>query len=312
MSDIFDLFVRINSTGKPLTEQEKRKAIYYNSPFLQEAAKLARNLARIFEHDLKIMSAGQIARMKHIELVSELMLSLHSGTVLDKKKALNKALDANSFDNRSLKKASGLVNTVVKRLKTMFPDLKQTRFAKITDFYALAVLVGQFEQQGLILTNRNRNEIAWRLLKSFATKVDEINLRKKSRKAIPRDEELYHKYWLTVIESTDSAHQRQQRVDILRGLLSTIFERKDMNRQFSEEQRRILFNSTNVPICTYPGCKKVLSWEDFTMDHRKPHSKGGKSILSNAALMCKPHNSAKGNRPRTKPSSRARRTARAR
>ncbi|MBC7816953.1 MAG: HNH endonuclease, partial [Planctomycetaceae bacterium] len=42
------------------------------------------------------------------------------------------------------------------------------------------------------------------------------------------------------------------------------------------------------------GCK--LSWDDFTIDHIKPHSKGGASRLENAALMCRHHNSAKGNR----------------
>jgi hypothetical protein len=37
MGEIIDVFVRINSTGKALTQQEKRHARYYNSPFLKEA-----------------------------------------------------------------------------------------------------------------------------------------------------------------------------------------------------------------------------------------------------------------------------------
>src|SRR5689334_20410051 len=41
-SDIVELFVRINSTGKPLTSSEKRHARFYKSPFLQEADRLAR------------------------------------------------------------------------------------------------------------------------------------------------------------------------------------------------------------------------------------------------------------------------------
>src|SRR4051812_34330997 len=36
ISDIIDVFVRINSTGKALTPQEKRHAKYYNSTFLRE------------------------------------------------------------------------------------------------------------------------------------------------------------------------------------------------------------------------------------------------------------------------------------
>ena len=41
MSDIIDLFVRINSTGKRLTGQEKRHARFFHSDFLKQAGKLA-------------------------------------------------------------------------------------------------------------------------------------------------------------------------------------------------------------------------------------------------------------------------------
>ena len=37
---------------------------------------------------------------------------------------------------------------------------------------------------------------------------------------------------------------------------------------------------------------------DHNIDHINPHSKGGKSRLENAALICRKHNSAKGNRRR--------------
>ena len=49
MGDIIEVFVRINSTGKALTPQEKRRAKYYNSPFLKEADRLARRLENKFE-----------------------------------------------------------------------------------------------------------------------------------------------------------------------------------------------------------------------------------------------------------------------
>ena len=40
LSEIVDLFVRINSTGKRLTSGEKRHANFYDSPFLKEAERL--------------------------------------------------------------------------------------------------------------------------------------------------------------------------------------------------------------------------------------------------------------------------------
>ncbi len=36
--------------------------------------------------------------------------------------------------------------------------------------------------------------------------------------------------------------------------------------------------------------------DDFTIDHIDPHSKGGRSEIENASLMCQKHNSSKGNR----------------
>jgi hypothetical protein len=42
LGDIVHVFVRINSTGKALTPQEKRHAKYYNSQFLREASRWAR------------------------------------------------------------------------------------------------------------------------------------------------------------------------------------------------------------------------------------------------------------------------------
>ena len=58
MGDIIDLFVRINSTGKALTPQEKRRAKYYNSPFLKEADWLARRYERYFT-EAGVLSAGK-------------------------------------------------------------------------------------------------------------------------------------------------------------------------------------------------------------------------------------------------------------
>lgn len=296
MSEIFNLFVRINSTGKPLSPQEKRKAIYYNSPLLHEADKVARKFEKYFVTEMSVLSAAQIDRMKHVELVCELMLSLVNGNVLQKKEALNRALNTKGFDNRQLAKASRLVVSALNGVKKVFPDLRETRFRKLSDFYTLVVLIGQFQQQDLILINKQRNRIAWELLRRFGAGVDEVRVLKRTTKGLRRDQELFHRYWLTVVESTDEINQRKQRLEILRGLLGSIFERKDANRVFSEEQRRILWSTADVRQCAVSGCTTKLTWDDFTIDHISPHSKGGRTALANAAIMCRSHNSAKGNR----------------
>jgi Protein of unknown function DUF262/HNH endonuclease len=296
LGDIIDVFVRINSTGKALTSQEKRHARYYNSPFLREAAKLAKKFERYFASN-KILSAGQLSRMKHVELISELMLSLVQGDVLNKKTALDRVMATRSFDGHQMRKARKLVVTTLNRLKRMFPKLKSTRLRQVTDFYTLAVLIGKFDQEGLILTDKRRNKTAWELLRAFAISVDEVReLQRKAKGARP-DQEIYRNYLLTVSQMTDDVSQRRKREEILANLLRSLFERKDYQRGFSAEQRRILWNSTVDPKCSYPGCDTILTWEDFTIDHIDPHSKGGRSQLDNARLMCRKHNSSRGNRP---------------
>lgn len=295
IGDIIDVFVRINSTGKALTSQEQRKARYYQSPLLKQADKLARKFEKHFR-DQGIFSAGQISRMKHVELMCELMLSLHQGDVLNKKTALDKVMSTQSFDGRQLNRASRLVTQTVNRVKRMFPQLKTTRLRHVTDYYSLAVLIGKFEQAGLILADKNRNQIAWDLLNAFCASVDEIRELQRKAQGTRAGQELYRDYLLTVSQMTDDISQRRKREQILRGILESVFAKKDAQRGFTSEQRRIIWNTSTTRCCSHPGCKRKLTWDDFTIDHINPYSKGGRSQLDNAALMCRDHNSAKGNR----------------
>ena len=74
-----------------------------------------------------------------------------------------------------------MVVSTLNRVKLMFPLLKTTRFRQVTDFYSLAVLVGKFEQERLILTDARLNRLAWDILKFFSTRVDEVSELSKSR-----------------------------------------------------------------------------------------------------------------------------------
>ncbi len=295
MSDIIDVFVRINSTGKALTPQEKRRANYYNSPFLKEADKLARRHEGYFISN-KILSAGQITRMKHVELICELMLSIHQADVLNKKVALDSVMKAGRFSARDISRASKATTATLNRVRRMFPKLSSTRFSKVTDFYSLAMLVSKFDTEGMILTDRSRNRLAWDLLVAFSNKVDDLRERQRKLETVKPEQELYRHYLHTVLQATDEYNQRKAREGILRGLLGSLFAKKDSQRGFTPEQRRLLWNTAGSRKCG--GCGKALSWDDFTLDHIDPHSKGGRSRLENAALMCRGCNSKKGNRRR--------------
>lgn len=295
LGDIIEVFVRINSTGKALTPQEKRHAKYFNSSFLKEADRLARRFESKFLK-MRVLSPGQITRMKHVELISELMLSAQRGDVINKKSALDRVMKTDDFGARDIAKASRKSVTALNRVRSMFPKLRSTRFSKVTDFYSLVMLVTKFEEERLILTDRRRNRLAWDLLVAFSNKVDELRERQRKLETIKPGQEIYRSYLQTVLQATDEFNQRKVREAILRGILGSLFAKKDAQRGFTPEQRRLMWNSASSNRCK--SCGKVQSWVDFTLDHIDPYSKGGRSRLQNAALMCRKCNSSKGNRRR--------------
>jgi len=159
LSDIIELFVRINSTGNALTLQEIRNANFYKSEFLKASKKLATRYETYLEV-AGVLGAQQILRMKHIELMSELIYSANLGGVGNKKRVLDAAMRSDSLKGLKLKKAVVIAAKSLNRLRTMFPDLsKSIRFSKVSDFYSLPVLIQTFEAKGLILNDKKRNNL---------------------------------------------------------------------------------------------------------------------------------------------------------
>lgn len=292
-ADIMELFVRINSTGKALTAAEKRHAKYYHSDFLKSAGKLANKYEKILITN-KILNETQITRMKHVELMCELMISINQNDVINKKAALDKIMDDKTFSAAKSNLLQSKVAGIINRVFQMFPKIYETRFHQLSDFYSLVVLISKFHNENLILTDRKRNKLARELLVAFSVGIDKTRLLQKRVEGIPNNLEKCRDYLLTVIQSTDEISQRRRREEMLRGLLENIFKRKDKERLFSVEQRRIIWNSSKERLCN--KCGKKVTWEDFSTDHIEPFSKGGPTKLSNAAIMHKTCNSSKGNR----------------
>ncbi len=293
LASITDLFIRINSTGRALTRQEKRHARYYNGDFFRKAAQLAESESNRLKSS-HVLSANQISRMKHVELISEIMLSCHCGDVIHKKQVLDQAMSGKALTPRAAQSAQAAAKSALNRTFRLFPDLRQTRFAHISDFYSLVILVHKLEREGCVFSFPSRNRVAWAFLKDFGAGVDRLSELYKKGTKIPQEHEIYRSYLRTVMEGTDSLEHRKAREKILLGLIGSQFSRKDRDRIFSPEQRRIIWNLSKDHRCV--RCRRELSWGNFTVDHVRPHSKGGKTSTLNAALMCRPCNSSKGAR----------------
>lgn len=292
-SDIIDLFVRINSTGKALTPAEKQHAKYYNSRFLKEAANVAHRFEEYFREQ-GIISDSQISRMKHVELICEIMLSVGQNDVINKKAALDKIIGKDDLTISQIAKLKDKTIRAINRVKVLIPKFLGTRFNQLSDYYCLVVLISKYEEEKLILTDKKRNKLAFDLLVNFSKGVDTVRHKQKRAENINESESSYREYLLTVLSATDEYSQRSKRMNILDGLLKNLFAIKDSQRTFSPEQRRIIWNSTEEKVCKQCGVK--LTWNDFTIDHIYPYSKGGKTTIENASLLCRKHNSAKGNR----------------
>lgn len=292
-TDIVDLFVRINSTGKPLTSGEKRHAKFYDSHFLKEAERLVVR-HQVYLLNQKVLSNAQIDRMKGTELFSELLMSIEQGGIINKKTALDKAIGNESVNGNTLARVSREFTATLNTLKKILPEIRQTRFHNVADFYSLFMLIWEMREQKFVLANRKRNRIAERLLRRLSTGVDELRELIRNVRPVKQSQRLFGDYLLTVQGDTDSAANRRRRADILRGLLFPLFHRKDEKRTFTPEQRRILWNSEEKQFCR--KCRKQLSWDDYTVDHILAHSRGGRTALKNAQMMCGRCNSSKGAR----------------
>jgi hypothetical protein len=293
LSNIIDLFVRINSTGKPLTSGEKRHARFYTSRFLKQAEHLVGRNQRYFLEQ-RILSRIQLDRMKGTELISELLMSIHQGGPINKKTALDRAIGNESVNGHTLGRVSREFAATLTTLKRLFPELRQTRFRNTADFYSLFMLLWELRDKKFVLSDHRRNVIAVRLLRRLSDGVDELRMQLRRAKPAKQSQQFFARYLLTVQGDTDSAANRQRRAEILNGLLASLFEYKDEKRSFSPEQRRLLWNSEEKRACA--RCRRILTWNDFTIDHIKAWTKGGRTVLRNAQIMCRGCNSRKGAR----------------
>jgi len=302
MSEIIDLFVRINSTGKPLTSGERRHAKYYTSPFLKHAETLVKKYRR-FLLGQKILSETQLERMKGTELFSELLLSIQNGGVINKKIALDKAIGNQSINKLTLGRCSREFIATFNTLKRMFRGdnkgdfFKTTRFHNTAEFYTIFMLVWRMRTDKLVLSDRKRNQAAMAMLRKLGVGVDELRDHLRRAKPAKPSQKLFADYLLTVQGDTDSAPTRQRRAELLGSMFFPLFEKKDTKRLFSSEQRRIIWNREEQHYCggkNCPNSKKPLGWEDITIGHILAWIKGGSTSLKNAQILCKHCNSKKG------------------
>lgn len=166
LEDIRELFVRVNSTGMKLQPSEVRHARFLNSNLLREAERIAsqKSIHAILIQN-KIFTNAQFKRMKVVEFITELMLSIKSKDVLDKKSSIDEMMEANLTDSqvkRLGKEAKSIIEYIAKFISDSDNRLKTSRFKNTADLYALAFCLWKMERTtGMIIRNKVRAEMAF-------------------------------------------------------------------------------------------------------------------------------------------------------
>src|SRR5690606_20300911 len=114
--------------------------------------------------DLGILSEAQVSRMKAVELISELILSLDKENVLDRKKALDSVMSNQDINKNTIKKLSNEVMANLDWIKKYFPDLNTTRFKNTADFYALFLALSFMKREGVVLNSKGDAALAFKVL----------------------------------------------------------------------------------------------------------------------------------------------------
>jgi hypothetical protein len=301
LEDIRELFIRVNSTGMKLQPSEIRNAKFLKSDLLLEAKRISeiKKIANFFVNN-RVFTIAQFKRMKVIEFVTELILSIKTKDVLDKKSSIDTMIESKT-SKKSVKKYGNEVRSILLYIDKFINDkdnrLKSTRFKNTADLYALAFCLWKIQKCGTKIDDKNGANSAFKVLTELdkMLKTYSISLKEgKGAKALP---EVAMRYQKTIASNTDSHINRTDRVKIIEKLITPFFSKKDSERSFSSELKELLWTTSNKKLCSLCN-EPILSFDNLEIDHRIPHANCGITNLANAQIAHSKCNRSKGKKRR--------------
>ena len=257
--EIRAIFQRMNKNVYPLTKQEIRNATYIGH-FIILMNKLAEDQEFFSENG--IFTSNDIRRMKDAEFISELFISIMHG--LQNK---NEALD----------------NRIIVLISDILGLLKGTRWKTKSDFQSLFYVFYELSKEYIFPTEKY--EDIKECLMNFSDKV--------ISEGVESSNSDIKEYSKSIIAHTNDKVQREIRNKILRKLLIGFLIPKDKKRNFTEEERMIIWAKSDKKCC---DCKTTITYEQYHADHIDPHSRGGRTILDNSQVLCVGCNIKKSNK----------------
>ncbi len=277
IDEINELFLRLNN-GTPLNAQEKLNAMPVK----------IRNFARsIAKHKFLKNCKFKKSKYVHDTIAAQLIcleLSLEKtnepcniGTS-DLEKIYT---EQNNFDMEG--KVAGRVIQNLTYLLKAFPNKEPelTEYSVIT-LYCLVSNLTKF----YVYNGTEQQLYDWFI--DFETERRENDELEDSKK----DKDLV-KYKDAITKDAEEQKNIQMRLTLMQESFFSVAPdilQKDKNRFFDAKQRLDIFRRDNEK-CQICGID--IDWDNYEADHKTPHSKGGKTIISNGQALCKKCNGNK-------------------
>lgn len=308
------VFVRINSTGKALSEGEILKAKYLNTPLFAALRSFAgeRRVASSLER-MGVISGSRKKRYVDVLLLAEIVMSVVKGGPLDKKKALDEMLSekAKKLTGKDIQHELKVVREAILWAERIWlsdgrnaQKFSESRFRKTSDFYSLILLLAEYIGKGCVADDRERNLWAKECLMRLDNELRRYRIKVRSGDAVEGVSGNVGEYRQSVIANADGIENRRIRRDVLDAVLRRCFICKDRKRGFTRDERiyaKLKSYAQNGELCCYLCGEPIdnpdsLSCDGYTLDHVTAHKWGGKSILANAKPAHRGCNSKKGAR----------------
>ena len=210
--DIRGVFQRLNKNVVALNAQELRQATYWG-PFIRTMQEIA-NYG--YWSTTGIFTPLNTRRMMDIEFISEISIALLHGHQ-NKKETLDDYYSIYEEEFEARDEVIEKFQKTIFELEHLYPDLKNKRWRKKSDFYSLFVLLAS-KSELLPLSNESRME-ARVLLDDFAAKV---NAAVSDKPGLPLTDG--ERNYIHSIRASSDVGNRKRRSEALEELLAKIFD----------------------------------------------------------------------------------------
>lgn len=211
--DIRGIFQRLNKNVVALNPQELRQATYWG-PFINTMQEIS-NYG--YWSTTGIFTPLNIRRMMDVEYISELSIAVMHGHQ-NKKETLDKYYQDYEEEFEARDELTATFQKVLYQIELLYPDIKNSRWRKKTDFYSLFVFLAE-KKDALPLDSQRQGELRG-LLDNFAASVNScLSAPDDDHQAFSADVRAYTRS----IRASSDVGNRRRRHTSLENVTSTVF-----------------------------------------------------------------------------------------